>query len=81
MAIGPVEYIIVAFPDNDFHGSIAPALAKLVESKTVRILDLMFIAKDGDGNVIAFEYDELEALAGYGALDGETGGKADQRWA
>ena len=74
MTIGPVEYIIVGFPDNKFTGAIAPALAKLVESNTVRILDLLFISKDDDGNVVVFEYDELDALAAYGDLDGETGG-------
>ena len=29
--IGPVEYLIVAFPGNRFRGEIAPALADLVE--------------------------------------------------
>jgi hypothetical protein len=30
MAIGPVEYMIVAFPGNKFSGEIVPALAELV---------------------------------------------------
>ena len=51
MAIGPVEYIIVGFPGNKFNGEIAPELGKLVESGTIRILDLVFITKDADGNV------------------------------
>ena len=28
MAIGPVEYIIVGFPGNQFNGEIAPELGK-----------------------------------------------------
>ena len=28
--IGPVDYMIVAFPGNEFRGEIAPALADLV---------------------------------------------------
>ena len=51
MAIGPVEYIIVGFPGNKFNGEIAPELGKLVESGTIRILDLVFITKDADGEV------------------------------
>ena len=59
MTTGPVEYIIVAFPGNKFNGDIAPELVALVESGTVRILDLISIGKDEDGSVLAFEIDEL----------------------
>jgi hypothetical protein len=58
--IGPVEYLIVAFPGNRFRGEIAPALADLVESGTIRIIDIAFVAKDGDGEVAAFELTELD---------------------
>jgi len=58
--IGPVEYMIVAFPGNKFRGEIAPALADLVESDTVRILDLAFVGKDADGEVLAFELSDLD---------------------
>lgn len=74
MPIGPVEYLIVRFPGNKFTGDIAPALGKLVQNDTIRIIDLLFISKDGDGNVEAFEYDEHPDLAPFGelseALDG-----------
>jgi hypothetical protein len=74
MSIGPVEYLIVGFPGNQFNGEIAPALADLVESGTVRILDLVFISKDEEGNHIAVEVDEHEVLAAYGDVDGHVGG-------
>ena len=74
MTIGPVEYIIVGFPGNQFNGQIAPELVDLVESGTIRILDLIFIGKDADGSVVAFEIDELDAAAGFVGLDGEVGG-------
>lgn len=74
MTIGPIEYIIVGFPGNQFNGQIAPALADLIDNDTIRILDLVFISKDADGAVTAFEYDELEELAAFGDLDGEVGG-------
>jgi hypothetical protein len=74
MTMGPVEYIIVGFPGNKFSGEIAPELVALVESGTVRILDLIFIGKDADGSVVAFEIDELDAAAGFGGLDGDVGG-------
>ena len=74
MTTGPLEYIIVGFPGNKFTGEIAPELIALVDSGTVRILDLIFIGKDADGSVVAFEIDELDAVAGFGGIDGEVGG-------
>ena len=74
MTIGPVEYIIVGFPGNKFSGEIAPELVALVESGTVRILDLIFIGKDADGSVVAFEIDELDEVAGFHRLEGDVGG-------
>src|SRR4051812_25574754 len=58
--IGPVEYMIVAFPGNKFTGEIAPALQDLVESETIRIIDLAFVAKDSDGEVAGFELSDLD---------------------
>ena len=58
--IGPVEYMIVSFPGNQFKGEIAPALAKLIESNTIRVIDLAFVTKDADGNIGAFELTELD---------------------
>ncbi len=74
MAIGPVEYIIIGFPGNQFNGEIAPALADLISSGTVRVLDLVFITKDADGNTAAIEFDDLAELAPFGDLDGDVGG-------
>ena len=58
--MGPVEYLVIEFPGNQFKGEIVPALAELTENGTIRILDLLFIKKDEDGNVLSFE---LSALA------------------
>jgi hypothetical protein len=74
MTLGPVEYIIVGFPGNKFTGDIAPELVALVESGTVQVLDLIFIGKDEDGNVLAFEIDELEGVDAFDELEGEFGG-------
>lgn len=52
--MGPVDYLVLAFPGNQFKGEIAPALADLVDNDTIRILDLVFIIKDEQGEVEAF---------------------------
>jgi len=74
MSIGPVEYIILGFPGNNFTGQIVPELAKLIDSGLVRIIDLTFIMKDADGNVEVVEYDAVEELAAFAGLDAEVGG-------
>ena len=74
MAIGPVEYVILGFPDNKFTGRIVPELAKLIDNGLVRILDLTFISKDADGEVTVIEFDALEELAAFAGLDAEIGG-------
>ena len=58
--IGPVDYMIVAFPGNQFRGEIAPELARLVDNGTIRVIDLAFVGKDADGNIAAFELTDLE---------------------
>jgi uncharacterized membrane protein len=58
--IGPVDYLIVAFPGNEFRGEIAPALGNLVEAGTIRIIDVAFVGKDADGNVAAFELTDID---------------------
>ncbi len=74
MGIGPVEYIVVGFPGNDFKGEIAPAIADLVGSGTIRVLDLVFIAKDAAGDFGAVEFDEHDGLQAFASIDGEIGG-------
>jgi hypothetical protein len=61
MGIGPVEYMIVAFPGNKFNGEIAPALADLVDSGTIRVLDLAIVVKDQDGNIVGGELEDADS--------------------
>lgn len=58
--IGPVDYMIVAFPGSRITGEIGGALADLVEQGTIRIIDLAFVAKDEDGGVLALELTDLD---------------------
>jgi uncharacterized membrane protein len=77
MDVGPVEYMIVAFPGNNFKGEIIPALAELVDNGTVRIIDLAFVIKDADGNMATMEASDLESTVGaaFGKLAAEGPGR------
>lgn len=58
--IGPVDYAVIAFPGNRFRGEIGPALSDLVENGTIRIIDIAFVGKNPDGDVVALELTELD---------------------
>jgi hypothetical protein len=58
--LGPVDWIVVEFPGNKFKGEIAPILDDLVERGLVRVLDLLLIRKDADGELEFFELSDLD---------------------
>jgi uncharacterized membrane protein len=77
MGIGPVEYMVVAFPGNKFNGEVLPSIAEQVEKGTIRIIDLAFVSKDADGNVTALEVSDLDSEIGqalHALLGDEKGG-------
>lgn len=58
--LGAVDYAIVAFPGSRFNGQIAPELMELVENGTIRIIDLVILQKETDGDVAALELTDLD---------------------
>lgn len=76
MGIGPVEYMVVAFPGNQFKGEVAPALRELVENGTIKIIDLAFVHKDDGGDVTAVELEDegSDVFQAFNAVASERGG-------
>jgi hypothetical protein len=62
--LGPVDYLVVEFPAGaqHFNGEVAGELAALVEAGTIRVLDVLILAKDADGSVEAMEIDDLDEM-------------------
>jgi uncharacterized membrane protein len=87
MAIGPVQMLVVGFDGPEFKGEILEELKRLKEADIVRIIDLLVIRKDDDGNIETLHQSDLSqdeamefgavagALIGLGAA-GEEGAKA-----
>lgn len=71
-ALGPVQLLVIAFADGKFDARILEELRRLREHDVVRLLDLMFVAKDADGAVTELELSDLseEESAEYGSLVG-----------
>jgi hypothetical protein len=51
---------VVSFPENRFTGDITPALAELVETGMIRVIDLVFVTKSAQGEVLGMELSQLD---------------------
>jgi Family of unknown function (DUF6325) len=59
-SVGPVDVAVILFEGNKFSGDVAPALAELNDSGTVRIIDFAFVRKETDGSASVVEAGDAE---------------------
>jgi hypothetical protein len=57
---GPVDIAVIAFDEPKFDGSVASAIADLVANGTVRILDIVLVNKDANGEVTLIEVTDID---------------------
>jgi Family of unknown function (DUF6325) len=69
-----VEYVIVAVPDQDALATVVPALAELVQTAKIRILDVVVLVRDREGAVTVLEFEDVESMAALRLVEGEVGG-------
>ena len=71
--LGPIDYLVVEFPEGEqrFTGAMATELAAFVDAGLIQILDLLVLVKDADGEVEAFEIEDLGDLGALQALEGQ----------
>lgn len=53
--LGPIDYVVVGFKGNNFNGGILDELSKATKQGVIRVIDLVFVVKDKDGQVIGGE--------------------------
>jgi uncharacterized membrane protein len=87
MEFGPVQMLVVGFEHGKFEGEILAELKRLREQDIIRLVDLLFVTKDDDGEITTVELTDLSpeesmefgalagALIGLGA-EGEEGAEA-----
>jgi len=70
--IGPVQLLAIGFPpDAEFEGRIMAEIERLESHETIRVLDLLFVAKDTEtGDLLALDYQGEDLGAIVGALLG-----------
>jgi uncharacterized protein DUF6325 len=71
--LGPVDYIVVEFPAGaaNFTGEMTDELLALVESGTIRLIDVLILAKNEDGTVDATELSDLENVGPLQVIEAE----------
>jgi hypothetical protein len=71
--LGPVDYIVVEFPaeERNFTGEMAKELLALVDSGTIRVIDVLILTKNEDGSVDAIELSDIEELGPLQAVEAE----------
>jgi hypothetical protein len=71
--LGPVDYLVVEFPAgaSTFTGEMAAELLALVDSGTIRVIDIVILTKDEHGAVEAMELADVGELGELQALEAE----------
>jgi hypothetical protein len=76
MTYGPIDFIALEFKTDQLTGEGMAELIKLVENEIVRVIDLVIILKDEEGETQVLEIEELdpETLAIFDPLEMEISG-------
>lgn len=72
MAIGPVQLIVLGFPEPNFHGRVVAELERLRGSDLIRVIDALAVHKDVDGDLEAVRLSNLadDEAADFGSVIG-----------
>jgi hypothetical protein len=71
--LGPVDYVVVEFPAgaSNFTGEMAAELVALVDSGTIRLIDVLILTKNEDGTIDAMELSDIDELGELQALEAQ----------
>jgi hypothetical protein len=76
--IGPIDYLVVEYPDGRPTGEALPYLIDLVDRGIIRVLDAALVVKDADGTVSGLSLGDLSDSGGdLALLDGAATGIID----
>jgi len=71
--LGPVDYVVVEFPAgaSNFTGEMAAELVALVDSGTIRLIDVLILTKNEEGTIDAMELSDIDELGELQALEAQ----------
>lgn len=73
-AHGPIDFVLLEFPNERTDGSAAQALLDLVEAGTIRLLDLVVARKEEDGTVSVIDVDAAGDVTSFVQFAGARSG-------
>ncbi|HET7821072.1 MAG TPA: DUF6325 family protein [Ornithinibacter sp.] len=73
-ALGPIDFLLMEFPNERTDGAAAAALADLIEAGTIRLLDLVIARKEVDGTVEVIDIDGLGDVSSFVQFAGARSG-------
>jgi hypothetical protein len=74
-AIGPIDYVLIEIDPGKATGEVAAALIDLVDSGTVRLLDVALVAKEADGTALRVDLNAIDNVApGFNSVAGAQSG-------
>jgi hypothetical protein len=78
--LGPIGYLIVEYSGNKFTGNAFLELLNLVERGLIRVLDLRFVMRAGDGSLALMELSDIDADGefDFGVFAGVSSGLLDE---
>jgi hypothetical protein len=71
---GPIDFVLIEFPQDRLTGEASRALAELVDNGTIRLYDVMVISKNRDGSVEALELNDPGGVDGFTYFAGARSG-------
>ena len=72
---GPVDFVLIEFPDDHLTGRAAEELLTLVDRDIVHLFDVLIVGKQRDGTTYALDLAEAaEELGGFASLAGANTG-------
>jgi Family of unknown function (DUF6325) len=75
--MGPIDYVVLAWPVGRPRGEVAPLIVNLVERGIIRILDIAFVSKDADGNLEVLDLEHLGPGGEFAEFEGASSGLMD----
>ena len=72
LTLGPVQMLVVGFAEAKFTGEIREELARLKENDVIRLIDLLLVKKNADGELEVLQQSDLdqEEAEEFGAIVG-----------
>ena len=60
LTLGPVQMLVVGFEGDNFTGEIRKELARLKEHDVIRLIDLLLVKKNADGELEVLQQSDLD---------------------